>query len=92
MLRSEPMQDGYPHPRRAWFLVLVLSLGVLLSYTDRLIINLVVDGIRTDLELSDLRVSLLQGLGFALIYAVAGLSMGRIADCTNRPSAELSWD
>jgi MFS family permease len=57
---------------------------MLLSFTDRLIINLLVDSIRVDLALTDTDISLLQGLGFGLIYAFCGLPMGRLADRTNR--------
>jgi MFS family permease len=64
--------------------VFVLSIGLLLSFTDRLIINLVVDPIRADLGLTDVQISLLQGAGFALIYAAAGLPSGRLADTVSR--------
>ena len=74
----------YFSSRRAWYLVAVLSVAVLLSFTDRLVLNLLVADIRSDLGLGDLEVSLLQGLGFAFIYAIVGLPMGRIADRTNR--------
>lgn len=68
----------------AWYAVIVLCIALLVSYTDRLIINLVVDPIRSDLGLSDVQVSLLQGAGFAIIFAVAGLPSGRLADAVNR--------
>ncbi|WP_245415196.1 MFS transporter [Hoeflea marina] len=62
----------------------VLCVALLVSYTDRLIINLVVDPIRADLGLSDVQISLLQGAGFAIIFALAGLPSGRLADTINR--------
>ncbi|MET0657906.1 MAG: MFS transporter [Steroidobacteraceae bacterium] len=68
----------------AWYVVVVLCIGLFLSFTDRFIINLVVDPIRGDLTLTDVQISLLQGAGFALIYAVAGLPFGRLADSVNR--------
>jgi MFS family permease len=67
-----------------WYAVVVLTVGLLLSFTDRLIINLVVDPIRADLALTDVQISLLQGVGFALIFAVAGLPCGRLADSVKR--------
>lgn len=67
-----------------WYAVTVLCLALLVSYTDRLIINLVVDPIRNDLELTDIEISLLQGAGFAIIFALAGLPCGRLADSVNR--------
>ena len=68
----------------AWSAVTLLCVALLLSYTDRLIINLVVDPIRADLGLTDLEISLLQGAGFAVIFALAGLPSGRLADRVNR--------
>ncbi len=58
----------------------MFSLAALLSYTDRQILGLLVDPIRADLHFSDTDISLLQGLAFALIYSVAGLPLGRLAD------------
>jgi MFS family permease len=77
-------EQPYASPARAWYVVFVLGVAVLLSFTDRLILNLIVDDIRADLKLSDLNISLLQGAGFAFVYAVAGLPMGRIADRSSR--------
>lgn len=82
-----------PHPAPAepspsattgWYAVAVLLVALLLSYTDRFIINLVVDPIRAELALTDIQVSLLQGAGFAVIFALAGLPCGRLADRVNR--------
>jgi MFS family permease len=68
-----------------WHTVAVLFLALLISFADRLVINLVVDPIRSELALSDLKVSLLQGAGFAVFFALAGLPAGRLADRANRP-------
>jgi MFS family permease len=73
-----------PLTARGWYVVFVLCFGLFLSYTDRFILNLVVDPIRADLTLTDVQISLLQGAGFALIYALAGLPFGRLADSVNR--------
>ncbi|WP_252181109.1 MFS transporter [Azospirillum sp. B4] len=67
------------------YTVAVLCLTLILSFIDRFVINLVVDPIRAELGLSDVEVSLLQGAGFALIFAVAALPAGRLADRLNRP-------
>lgn len=71
-------------PATRWYAVTVLCVALLLSFADRLTINLVVDPIRRDLALSDVEVSLLQGAGFAVIFALAGLPCGRLADSVNR--------
>ncbi|MBI4922300.1 MAG: MFS transporter [Devosia nanyangense] len=67
-----------------WYAVIVLCLALLISFTDRLIINLVVDPIRATLTLTDFEISLLQGAGFAVIFALAGVPCGRLADAANR--------
>lgn len=67
-----------------WYAVTVLCLALLVSFTDRLVINLVVDPIRSALSLTDFEISLLQGVGFAVIFALAGLPSGRLADWANR--------
>lgn len=67
-----------------WYAVTVLCLALIVSFTDRLVINLVVDPIRGDLGLSDIQISFLQGAGFAVIFALAGLPSGRLADAVHR--------
>jgi MFS family permease len=54
------------------------------SYTDRQILSLLVDPLRKELLLSDTDVGLLQGVAFAIIYAFAGLPLGRLADAVSR--------
>ena len=78
--RERPM----PSATAGWYAVTVLCVALLLSYTDRFIINLIVDPIRADLNLTDIQISLLQGVGFAVIFALAGLPCGRLADRVNR--------
>lgn len=56
----------------------------MLAYTDRLILNVLVDPIRHDLGASDVQVSFLQGAAFAVIYSLIGLPLGRFADRHNR--------
>lgn len=82
---------GNPYPRRAyaWFVVGVLVLTAVLSYTDRQVLSLLVDPIRHDLGISDTSVSLLLGTAFALVYGVAGLPFGWLADRWSRRN--LIW-
>ncbi|WP_430391693.1 MFS transporter [Dyella sp. 20L07] len=80
----------WPKASAAWWAVTIFSLAAVLSYTDRLILSLLIDPIRGDLAISDTQVSLLQGLAFALIYSVAGLPLGRIADVFPRRAVILA--
>ncbi|CAN5319780.1 MFS transporter [soil metagenome] len=75
---------GYPSAARRWSTVAILSVAVLLSFADRLIINLVAGEIGQQLVLDQFAISLLMGSGFALLYAFAGIPLGRLADRVNR--------
>ena len=59
-------------------------MAYVLSFIDRQILSLLVEPMKRDLALSDVQVSLLQGLAFASIYCLAGLPLGRAADQFNR--------
>jgi MFS family permease len=74
----------YPPSSYAWYVVGVLVLATVLSYTDRQILSLLVDPIRHDLTISDTQVGLLIGTAFALVYGVAGLPFGWLADRLRR--------
>jgi MFS family permease len=62
----------------------VFCIAAVLSYSDRQILSLLVDPIRADLHVTDVQVGLLQGAAFALVYAVAGVGLGRAADVLPR--------
>jgi MFS family permease len=65
---------------RAWQMVWILCLAGAISNIDRGILNLLVDPVRRDLLISDVQISLLQGLSFGLFYAIVGVPLGLIAD------------
>jgi len=69
-----------PQPAAAWTLLAVLFLCSILNTGDRAILNFLVEPIRHDLGISDVQISLLQGLSFSLFYALAGLPLGFVAD------------
>jgi MFS family permease len=74
----------WPRPSQAWIALCAFCIAAILSYTDRQILSLLVDPLRLTFRLSDSQVSLLQGVAFALIYAFAGLPLGRMADVLPR--------
>lgn len=65
-------------------LVFVLFLASLLNFADRSVFSALAQTIKADLKLSDLQLGLLQGLVFALLYAIAGLPIGRLAERRSR--------
>ncbi|WP_101756651.1 MFS transporter [Oceanicoccus sp. KOV_DT_Chl] len=81
-----PTVKSYPHPSKAWYMVVVLFIAYTFSAIDRQILTLLVEPVRADLQLSDFEISLLQGFAFSLLFAVVGLPLGRLADVRNRRS------
>ena len=74
----------YAKPALAWFAVAVLMLAYTFSFIDRLILSLLVEPIKADLNLTDVQISLLQGFSFALFYTLAGIPVGRLVDSRGR--------
>lgn len=70
----------WPDPRYAWFVVALLVLAYALGVVDRIVIGLLTQSIKADLELSDTELGLIQGLAFSLLFAVAALPVGMLID------------
>lgn len=79
-MSSESKATKYPRPIAAWTAVIILSLTYMFSFLDRQILVLLIEPIKSDLNITDTQVSLITGLAFAVIYTVMGVPMGRIAD------------
>jgi MFS family permease len=77
-------ESGYPSRPYAWTVVAILIATAVLSYTDRQVLSLLVDPIRGELGISDTQVSLLLGTAFAVVYGIAGIPLGILADRTSR--------
>ncbi len=75
---------AYPRPLAAWWIVFALFCASVFAGLDRYILGLTVDSVKHDLHVSDLQISLLQGLSFSLFYATAGLACGYVSDRTSR--------
>lgn len=73
--------------RYAWFVLALLTLLNVVNFVDRqLVVSLQVP-LKADpyLHLDDLKITLLAGYAFAVVYSIAGLFLGTIADRWNRP-------
>lgn len=68
----------------AWYVVSVLCVASIIGQIDRQIISLLVEPIKAEFGVSDTRISLLQGLAFAIFFVVVAVPIGRIADASNR--------
>jgi predicted MFS family arabinose efflux permease len=54
------------------------------NFADRAVFSVLAQTIKTDLGLTDFQLGLLQGLAFALLYAMAGLPIGLLAERFSR--------
>src|SRR5258708_23161644 len=75
---------AYPSRPYAWTVVAILIATAVLSYTDRQVLSLLVDPIRSDMGISDTQISLLLGTAFAVIYGIAGIPLDYLADHISR--------
>lgn len=76
--------DDYPSLASASYCLSLLFSAYILSFIDRQILALLVGPIRADFGISDFEYSLLAGAAFAVLYAIAGLPLGRLADRMSR--------
>jgi MFS family permease len=81
--RNEVTND-YPSSGYAWYVVVLLTLGYILSFLDRIIINLLVEPIKADFVLTDTQIGLLMGVAFSIFYATMGIPLGWLADNMKR--------
>ncbi|MFV0277954.1 MAG: spinster family MFS transporter [Parahaliea sp.] len=76
--------NDWPDRRLAWGAVAILTIAQFVNALDRYLINLLVEPIKADLQVSDTQIGLLLGLAFAIFYTFMGLPIGRWADTYSR--------
>jgi len=81
---SETNSQPWPSSRKAWYAVSILVVAFIFSFIDRIIIALLVGPIKQDLGVTDFGIGMLQGLAFAIFYALVGIPIGRWADVFSR--------
>lgn len=74
----------------AWYVALLLAAAHLVSFIDRFLMSLVMEPLKADLALSDTQLGLLQGTGFVILYTVAAVPLGLMADRVNRRNLILA--
>jgi MFS family permease len=79
-----PVVSDWPSPARAWYALLILTIGLMIATVDRGILTLLVAPIRQHLQISDTQFSVLHGWAFVSVYAVLGLPIARLADRGSR--------
>ena len=71
----------------AWYVVFLLTFAYTVAFVDRQVLNLLVDPIKKDMLLTDVQISLLQGLAFMAAYIAFGPLFGRWVDTGHRRNA-----
>ena len=80
-----PAEQPYPPERYCWYIVSVLMVIYIFSFTDRQILSLMVDDLKEGLDLEyDWQAGVLMGPAFGVCYALFGVLFGRLADSRGR--------
>lgn len=79
-MADNPFSQPASAQRGRWYMLAILTLFVIISYIDRLVLSLLVTPLKADLGLSDMQISLLLGLSFALFYGLVSIPAGYLVD------------
>ena len=87
--KNQPTAFQLPHEPVKWnatqkYVIFILLLVHMFNLMDRQIINVLTPAIKTDFGLSDTQIGWLTGPAFALLYAIFGFPIARMADKKNR--------
>ena len=98
---TSPVHDDHPPGAPVYSagyqraVVLLLMLAYTFNSADRTIISIIGQAMKVDLRLSDTQLGLLSGTAFALLYALSGIPLARIAERCNRVTlisvAMIAW-
>ena len=83
-VNPESIRPGFVSEARAWIILGLLAVCYMNSFIDRMAIALLVEPIKSDLQITDTQIGLLQGFAFAFVYALMGIPIGRWVDTSNR--------
>jgi MFS family permease len=76
--------EPWPGEGQAWYAVAIFALALMVNFLDRGIVNLLVQPMKRDLDLTDVQISLLLGFAFVGFYVLLGLPIGRLVDSRSR--------
>lgn len=77
---SDSSEQAWPRPEYAWYVVSLLVLAYACGVVDRIVIGLLVESIKADLNLSDTEIGIIQGFAFAVFYSLFTLPVGLLID------------
>ena len=67
-----------------WYVVSLLTIGLVLSYIDRYLPSLLIEQIKLGLALSDFEMGLILGPAFIVLFCLFGIPIGQLADRMSR--------
>ncbi|MDP3172856.1 MAG: MFS transporter [Phenylobacterium sp.] len=70
--------------RSAWYAVILLLLLYCMSFIDRLILSLLAPALSAAFQISDVKLGVLFGMGFGVVYGLTGLPLAHLIDKSNR--------
>ncbi|MET0985158.1 MAG: MFS transporter [Steroidobacteraceae bacterium] len=68
----------------AWYVAGTLAFAYMLSILDRYLLSVLLEDIKRDLELTDTQLGILLGPSFVLLFLLASIPLGRLADVASR--------
>jgi MFS family permease len=83
--KAEPAApEGFTGVKGAWYVVILLAVANGVSFFDRGFVSLVIDPIKTSLNVTDTQIGLMIGPAFVIFYSTVSLPIARLADAKNR--------
>lgn len=70
-------------PRSGLYLA-ILALVSFFNYMDRMLLAVIAEPLKLEMQLSDAQIGLLSGFAFSALFAIAGIPIARLADRSNR--------
>jgi MFS family permease len=74
----------WPKRARAWYALAVVTLTLTIAFVYRMILLLMIDPIKADLQITDTQIGVLHGFGTVILFLVFGFAIGRIVDVKSR--------
>jgi len=81
---SAPPSSTLARPWTIYYALGVLTLVSFFNYMDRMVLAVLLEPIKAELHLTDAQLGLLSGLAFAVLYAILGIPLARLADRASR--------
>lgn len=85
----QPLAHQCKQADNAWRVLFLLFLANLFNFFDRAVPSIVMEPIRLEWDLTDFQIGML-GTAFTIVYAIAGIPLGRMADTGSRKKI-MGW-